>query len=128
MVSQGWDVIHGPNRDDARTDANGSLQGRLDSFKFMAGNQIPVKRAKDGTLVGTNINGNTNREITDIKTESLHISDKNKDDAWIRTEINTNALLDENGKEVGNNGISIHHTFTATADTTSTSNKNTDSV
>lgn len=128
MMSDAWDIIHGPNRDDARTDENSSLQGRLDSFKFMADNQIPVKRAIDGTLVGTNINGNTNREITDIKTESLHINDKTKDDAWIRTEINTNALLDEDGNEVSNNGISIHHTFTATADTTSISNKNTDYV
>ena len=124
MMSDAWDIIHGPNRDDARTDENSSLQGRLDSFKFMADNQIPVKRAIDGTLVGTNINGNTNREIIDIKTESLHISDKTKDDAWIRTEINTNALLDEYGDEVNNNGISIHHTFTATPDTISISDKN----
>lgn len=128
MMSDAWDIIHGPNRDNARTDENSSLQGRLDSFKFMADNQIPVKRTADGTLVGTNINGNSNRVIDDIKSETLHISDKTKDDAWIRTEINTNALLDENGNEAGNNGISIHHTFTATADTTSTSNKNTDSV
>ena len=126
MVSDAWDIIHGPNRDDARTDENGSLQGRLNSFKDISGNQIPVKRSNDGTLVGTNINGNTPRTVTDITTEVLHVDDKTQDDAWIKTIINTNELTD--AKNVNNNGISIHHTFTSTPDTTSTSNKNIDEV
>jgi hypothetical protein len=34
MVSDAWDIIHGPNRDDYRGDGeNSSLKGRLDSFK-----------------------------------------------------------------------------------------------
>ena len=126
MVSDAWDIIHGPNRDDARTDENGSLQGRLNSFKDIGGNQIPVKRSNDGTLVGTNINGNTPRTVTDITTEVLHTDDKTQDDAWIKTIIDTNGLTD--AKNVNNNGISIHHTFTSTPDTTSTSNKNIDAV
>jgi hypothetical protein len=126
MMSDAWDIIHGPNRDDARTDANGSLQGRLNSFKDIGGNQIPVKRSNDGTLVGTNINGNTPRIVEDITEESLHIDDKTQDDAWIKTIIDTNGLTD--AKNSNNNGISIHHTFTSTPDTTSTSNKNIDGV
>lgn len=126
MMSDAWDIIHGPNRDDARTDANGSLQGRLNSFKDIGGNQIPVKRSNDGTLVGTNINGNTSRTVTDITEESLHIDDKTQDDAWIKTVIDTSGLTD--AKNSNNNGISIHHTFTSTPDTTSASNKNTDGV
>lgn len=126
MMSKAWDIIHGPNRDDARTDENGSLQGRLDSFKDIDGNQIPVKRSNDGTLVGTNINGNSSRTVTDITKESLHIDDKTQDDAWIKTAIDTNGLTD--AKNSNNNGISIHHTFTSTPDTTSASNKNTDGV
>lgn len=126
MMSDAWDIIHGPNRDDARTDENGSLQGRLNSFKDIGGNQIPVKRSSDGTLVGTNINGNTSRTVTDITAEVLHIDDKTQDDAWIKTIIDTNGLTD--AKNVNNNGISIHHTFTSTPDTTSTSNKNIDEV
>jgi hypothetical protein len=76
MMSDAWDIIHGPYRNNARTDENGSLQGRLDSFKDIGGNQIPVKRSNDGTLVGTNINGNTSRTVTNIIEESLHIEDK----------------------------------------------------
>jgi hypothetical protein len=33
MMSDVWDIVHGPLRNDARTDENSSLQGRLDSFK-----------------------------------------------------------------------------------------------
>ena len=126
MMSDAWDIIHGPNRDNARTDENGSLQGRLNSFKDIGSNQIPVKRSDDGTLVGTNINGNTPRTVTNITEESLHIEDKTQDDAWIKTVIDTSGLTD--AKNSNNNGISIHHTFTSTPDTTSASNKNTDGV
>lgn len=125
MMSDAWDIIHGPNRDDARTDDNSSLQGRLDSFRFMADNQIPVKRANDGTLIGTNINGNNQCEVPEqgILGQSLTTS-FDTDDAWIRTEINTNGLLDELGNEIGNNGISIHHTFHSKKDTETSANKN----
>ena len=126
MMSDAWDIIHGPNRDNARTDENSSLQGRLDSFKFMGKNQIPVKRDIDGTLVGTNINGNNSRTVTDITQESLHVDDWGQDDAWIKVQINTDGLLDEEGREIGNNGILIHHTFNKapTSKTQTTSNKN----
>ena len=122
MVSKGWDVIHGENRDDARTDAHDSLQGRLDSFKDMLGNQIPVKRAPDGTFVGTNINGGKNRSVSIIEDEVLHVDDKTQDDAWIKTDINTIGLTD--AKNTNNNGISIHHTFTKGTNTITSANKN----
>ena len=125
MVSKGWDVIHGENRDDARTDVNDSLQGRLDSFKDMYKNQIPVKREPDGTFVGTNINGGNNRIISNIMEETLHINDKEQDDAWIKTDINTTKLTNKNEK---NNGISIHHTFTKGVNTTTSANKNEETV
>jgi hypothetical protein len=38
MMSKAWDLIHGENRDNARTDENDSLQGRLDSFKGIISN------------------------------------------------------------------------------------------
>lgn len=125
MISKGWDVIHGENRDDARTDAHDSLQGRLDSFKDMLGNQIPVKRAPDGTFVGTNINGGKNRTVSNIEGEPLLIDDKTQDDAWIKTNINTTGLT--NAKNKNNNGISIHHTFTSGTNTTTSANKNDES-
>lgn len=124
MVSKGWDVIHGENRDDARTDAHDSLQGRLNSFKDMYKNQIPVKREPDGTFVGTNINGGNNRDVTNIMEETLHINDKEQDDAWIKTNINTTELTNKNEK---NNGISIHHTFTKGKNITTSANKNDES-
>lgn len=125
MVSQGWDIIHGPNRDDARTDENSSLQGRLDSFKEMEDNSIPVKRNDDGTFVGSRINGNQLREVPSqgILDEELSTS-FDSDDAWIRTEINTQDL--DNITKLS--GISIHHTFHSKENTTSSSNKNTDNV
>lgn len=50
MVASGWDVIHGPNRDD---DKATSLQGRLDFFtKEIMNNEIPVQTAQGGNLVG----------------------------------------------------------------------------
>lgn len=125
MISKGWDVIHGENRDDARTDAHDSLQGRLDSFKDMLGNQIPIKRAPDGTFVGTNINGGKNRTVSNIEDEPLLIDDKTQDDAWIKTNIDTTGLT--NAKNINNNGISIHHTFTRGTNTTTSANKNDES-
>jgi hypothetical protein len=97
MMSDAWDIIHGPNRDDARTDENGSLQGRLDSFEEIKGNQIPVKRASDGTLVGTKINGAIAYDEWDKKPIEI-LKDRtnpafDRDDAWIKTVIDTTALV-----------------------------------
>lgn len=108
MMSDAWDIIHGPNRDNARTDENGSLQGRLDSFKDMAADEIPIKRGSDGTLIGATINGG--------KTSLLDYTGKN-DDAWIETKVNGNEEK-----------ITIHHTFTKVNDTTTTADKNTNDV
>ena len=125
MVSQGWDIIHGPNRDDAQTDDNGSLQGRLDSFKAMEKDAIPMKRNTDGTFVGSRINGNSNRTVGTNKILEENLSTSfDQDDAWIRTEIDTTGLDNTNKLS----GISIHHTWHKQADTTSTTNKNIDNV
>jgi hypothetical protein len=91
MMSEAWDIIHGPNRDDARTDENGSLQGRLDSFKDMAADEIPVKRGSDGTIIGATINGG--------KTSDSDLTGKN-DDAWIETMVNGDI-----------ESVTIKHTF-----------------
>ena len=132
MMSDAWDIIHGPNRDNARTDKNGSLQGRLDSFKAFYDNQIPVK-IQDGTLVGSKINnaikydsnweGKPNDILYDTTTPNFE-----RDDAWIKTEINTSELKtgdkNSNEKQENNSGISIHHTFHATKNSTSSMDKN----
>lgn len=104
MMSKAWDIIHGPNRDDARTDLNGSLQGRLDSFKDMAADEIPVKRGSDGTIIGATINGG--------KTSNQDLTGKN-DDAWIETMVNGNI-----------ESITIKHTFNEADDTDTTADKN----
>ena len=119
MMSDAWDIIHGPNRDNARTDENGSLQGRLDSFRDMNVNAIPVKRAADGTLVSSYINGNTSKNVTNILTETLSES-FDSDDAWIKTSINTIGLDNKNDLS----GIAIHHTFHSVEDTNTTSDIN----
>lgn len=118
MMSDAWDIIHGPNRDDAQTDENSSLQGRLNSFKNMNDNQIPIKR-DDGTFVGTTINGATHYNVTKIEDEPL-LNGFDTDDAWIQTTINTSGLKDgSKDAEASNNGIAIHHTWTKGEDTTS---------
>lgn len=126
MVSDAWDIIHGPNRDDARTDANSSLQGRLNSFKAISNNQIPVKRAVDGTLVGSKINGavHYSNESKEILATSLDIDNFNSDDAWIKTVINTDSLNAGDNNQSNNSGISIHHTHHKTKDSTSFVDKN----
>lgn len=111
MVSQGWDIIHGPNRDDAQTDDNSSLQGRLDSFKAMEKDAIPMKRNSDGTFVGSRINNNTPfsfEEGEDIMSIDLFDDKKGyeNDDPWIRTTIYTDEL--DNTTKL--TGITIHHT------------------
>lgn len=125
MMSDAWDIIHGPLRNDAQTDENSSLQGRLDSFKAMEKDAIPMKRNTDGTFVGSRINGNSNRTVGANKILEENLSTSfDQDDAWIRTEINTTGLDNTNKLS----GISIHHTWHKQADTTSTTNKNTDNV
>ena len=123
MMSDAWDIIHGPLRNDAQTDENSSLQGRLDSFKAMEDNSIPIKRNPDGTFVGTRINGNAPRGTVpsdEILAEPLSIS-FDKDDAWIRTEINTTDL--DNKTKLS--GISIHHTWNEGPTTLGAHDKNT---
>lgn len=134
MMSDAWDIIHGPNRDNARTDENSSLQGRLDSFKEIENNQIPVKRAEDGTLVGSMINNAIAYDDWDKKPIEI-LKDKTnpgfeRDDAWIKTTIDTSGLVGgiKDGDDVdqsANSGISIHHTFHATENSVSTVDKNT---
>ena len=137
MMSDAWDIIHGPNRDDARTDDDSSLQGRLDSFYAFYGDQIPVKRASDGTIVGSKINGANNYDKdTDLLTlpdgADGTIEGVAGDDAWIETKINTSTLKSGDkkteGDQINNSGISIHHTFHATENSTSTVNKNTGNI
>lgn len=139
MMSDAWDIIHGPNRDDARTDENSSLQGRLDSFEEIKKNQIPVKRMSDGTLVGSKINNAKNYTLPENKDilSADNIPDKYKgDDPWIETLINTESLkggqkLGENGVPEGeydqsdNSGISIRHTFHKVKDSSTSLDKNT---
>lgn len=135
MMSDAWDIIHGPNRDNARTDDNSSLQGRLDSFKEIEANQIPVKRAEDGTLVGSMINSaiaynNWEDKPNDILQDDGITPAFARDDAWIETVIDTSDLVGgvKDGDDIdqsANSGISIHHTFHATENSTSTVDKNT---
>lgn len=52
MMSNAWDIIHGPNRDNSPSN---SLQGRLDFFtKKINSNEIPVQH-QDGYLIGATI-------------------------------------------------------------------------
>jgi hypothetical protein len=122
MMSDAWDIIHGPNRNDdmRQVDENGnyvgSLQGRLNSIDAITVNTIPVKVDPDGKLVGTKINGDSRKIVAaeGILDEELSTS-FNEDDAWIYTKVDSSNTP---------NGIAIHHTFHAKADTTSTSNIN----
>lgn len=133
MMSEAWDIIHGEKRDNIRTDEDGgSLQGRLDSFMAFYDNQIPVKN-ENGTIVGSKINGAQPYD-NDWEEKPIEVLYDNtepgfeRDDAWIKTEINTNGLKtgDKGGSndQVDNSGISIHHTFHSTKDTKATLDKN----
>lgn len=137
MMSDAWDIIHGPNRNDARTDENGSLKGRLDSFKAMYANQIPVKNV-NGVLVGSKINGANPYDAEQTWTGSDKPADIlydntnptfERDDAWIQVDINTtNLKTGDKGtgsSQASNSGISIHHTYHSTDNTTSKLDKNT---
>ena len=138
MMSDAWDIIHGKQRNDYRGDGeNASLQGRLDSFDAFYDNQIPVKRTNDGKIVGSRINGAAQYDNSDTweneekPVEVLYDTTSpnfDRDDAWIKTEIFTTDLKDGDkgtaNDQGGNSGISIHHTFHATANSTSSVDKN----
>lgn len=138
MMSDAWDIIHGPYRNDDMREFNpdntderiDSLQGRLDSIAALNIDEIPIKRSSDGEVVGTRINGNEHFSFAeDDETKEIlweEISDSfDMDDPWISTTINTERIVNnhtdtnENGEYVGNNGISIHHTYYPTKDSTS---------
>lgn len=123
MVSDAWDIIHGPNRDNSTVD---SLQGRLDFFKNeIAHNEIPIQSSEsEGYLVGSVINGaisyensidnsNSDKSVYNDNILEVEINSKKQhehDDAWIATNIDTNQGKDGD-KDYHRKAISIHHTF-----------------
>lgn len=128
MMSDAWDIIHGPNRNDdmRQFDDEGnrvdSLQGRLNSIANMPSNQIPIKLSETGALVGTKINGDSQNNVSQgvLKAKLAKnwdtIDSKFKgDDAWIETIVDDTKAPD---------AIAIHHNFTSTRDTSSALNKN----
>ena len=71
MMSDAWDIIYGPNRDNSATE---SLQGRLNLFKALKGNQIPISINDNGYLEGYTLSnlklvdytkGSDNNDIND---------------------------------------------------------------
>lgn len=101
MMSDAWDIIHGPRRNDDMREIDpetgdyvASLKGRLDSIDAIAGDEIPVKRHDNGQLIGSKVNGGKADE--DDKTGI-------NDDAWIETVV-----------DAATNTISIHHKFNRT--------------
>lgn len=123
MMSDAWDIIHGPNRDDdmRETDEDenrvDSLQGRLNSIAAIEKNQIPIKRINNGQLVGTKINGDKHSTIADNFDASIIEDDFTQDDAWIKTQVNADNTP---------NAISIHHAFNKTPNSSSAWDKNED--
>lgn len=120
MMSDAWDIIHGPLRNDdmRQVDESGkrvdSLQGRLNSIAAIDTNQIPIKRIDNGKLVGTKINGDVRNTSTDNYNAELSSSYEG-DDAWIETKVDADNTP---------NAIAIHHTFHETPSSTSSINKN----
>lgn len=131
MMSDAWDIVHGSDRDDYRGDTktkNGkevrkdSLQGRLNALYELKPNQIPIKRTDKGVIVSTTINGgNQKEEVENILAEEPTVS-FDTDDAWIRTEINSDKVT---GDDTSGNCISIHHTFHGVTNTYTNADKNT---
>lgn len=77
MMSDAWDIIHGPNRDDSSAD---SLQGRLNFFKDkIKTDAIPVQ-SPGNYLVGSTIIDDTwvNAKIDIPDTSNLPDNDENK--------------------------------------------------
>ena len=126
VVADAWDIIHGENRDD---NTSNSLQGRLNFFNKLGENEIPVQ-AQGGYLVGSMINGNTNRVVEDWEILNEKLSESfDSDDAWIKTAIRTSSIAEgeESDPEDGSyhqKAISIHHTWHQGSDTSFTSNVN----
>jgi hypothetical protein len=88
-------------------------------------------------LVGTKINGavaydSWNEKPNEILEDTV-TSSFERDDAWIKTIIDTANLVGgtQEGAEIdqsSNSGISIHHTFHSTENSTTSINKNTEEV
>ena len=132
MMSDAWDIIYGPKRDKARTDEDGSLQGRLDSFKAIKDNHIPIKRNDDGTIIGTAINGNNNYQMPDGKNilTTTHFP-LTTNDPWIDVTIDNSSLKGgydkDNRVEISqedNNAIRIRHSANTVDSTTTSWDKN----
>ena len=83
MMSDAWDIIHGPNRNN---DSAKSLQGRLNFFKNMSAQEIPVQSA-GGYLVGSTVTG----------------------DAWIQPTVDVKIL--EGDSQYHQNAITVVHTY-----------------
>lgn len=131
MMSDAWDVIYGPLRDKARTDENGSLQGRLDSFTKMENNHIPIKRHDDGTLIGTAINGNQKYNFGDKNILTADDFPLTTNDPWIDVTIDNSSLqggYDKKNKQeisqTDNNAIRIRHSSNTVDPTTTSWDKN----
>lgn len=132
MMSDAWDIIYGPKRDKARTDEDGSLQGRLDSFKAIEDNHIPIKRNDDGTIIGTAINGNNNYQMPKGKNilTTTHFP-LTTNDPWINVTIDNSSLqggYDKDNKieisQENNNAIRIRHSANSVDSTTTSWDKN----
>ena len=114
MMSDAWDIIHGPNRDNDMREIDpetgnyvASLKGRLLSIDAIDENQIPIKRIDNGQLVGTKINGDV-RDTTVSDTDEILSAELSSsyesDDAWIETKVDADNTP---------NAIAIHHTYHA---------------
>lgn len=76
MMSDAWDIIHGPARDDSPIN---SLQGRLDFFKEIEQNEIPVQSPSNYLVGSTIVNDNwVNATINIPNTSNLPDTDENK--------------------------------------------------
>lgn len=131
MMSDAWDIIHGPLRDNARTDENSSLQGRLDSFIKMEDNHIPMKRHDDGTLIGTAINGNQKYNFDGKNILTADNFPLTTNDPWIDVTIDNSSLqggYDKKNKteisQANNNAIRIRHSANKVDPTTTSWDKN----
>lgn len=89
IVSDAYDIIHGPYRNNSPAD---SLQGRLNFFKNMEENEVPVQ-SPNGYLVGSTVTG----------------------DDWINPAVNVSGE-----DEYHQDAITVTHLYNPVDDTTST--------
>ena len=82
-ISTVWDIVHGPYRNN---DPANSLQGRLNFFKEMSPQEIPVQ-STGGYLVGSTVTG----------------------DAWIQPTVNVEVL--EGDSRYHQDAITVVHTY-----------------